>query len=284
MTFDGKWMFVGGKETEPYTTASEVFGRARMNAKLREWLATQKTSKPNLIMISEFDSYPDSDWEIEFKTIRESYAKLIRQNFGDRLRLFEDDNPELAVKNVKAQRKIKSGKDVAIYWDSVIERAPFVPAMAADFKEADIPLYKTPEVISAGNLILISGHKASSYRNYLSELASKGVLRGKSVALLSCAEEGDREFCRYLIEAGGATAVFRVNQIIPQAVMPSLLREVCKRVNKLPTEGVYLEEFIREAVVAAQQQKSVSPTLKEGLEVILDHSMQVSQLFKNDYE
>gem|GEM_PF-6975784 len=264
-SYEGRWLFIADKEGKPTVIESGLLDEFESTASIAEWLKKKAPAKPNLIVVSETG---EDTSEV---------SSQLREEFGDSVRILEDDDPDLAVKNVKAQKKIKSGKDVAVYWDEVISRAGFVPAMAASFRQAEISFHDTPDVISAGNLILVSGHKASNYRNYLAQLAAKGVLKGKSVALLSCGEDSDREFCRYLIEQGGAVSVLRINEIIPESVVPSVLREICERIPTIPKEGVFLEELIRDAVNSAVQ-KTRNEGQKERLKILLDHSIQVSQL------
>jgi hypothetical protein len=258
-TYGEGLLFIDGKANKPVEIDSfEV---------IQEWVEERKNTKPSLILISEHGGSPPF------------MSGLLREAFGDSARILEDDDPELAVANVKAQKRIVAGKDIAVYWDSSLQRVPFVPTLRERFKKADISYHQSADVVAAGNLIIVSGHKASSYRNYLADLAAKGVLKGKSVALLSCAERTDREFSRYLIEKGGAVSVLRINQTIQDnTVLRPLFDEICDRVQSLPNEGVFLDELVKAAAKAAAE-KAKTEDRKEKIQTLLDHTVQVSQVF-----
>jgi hypothetical protein len=142
------------------------------------------------------------------------------------------------------------------------------------FEQVGIKLYQGTDPSQAGNLIVISGHKAESYRAYLTNLGERGALKGKSLALLSCEDPSDASFCSELIRKYGAVSIFRVNDTIPENVLPSFLRALCVKAKEIPPKSIHLPEFIKGAVSAAKTQ--ATRNLDEELEILLANTTQLS--------
>jgi hypothetical protein len=244
-----------------------ITDEAGLTARLRERSDNTPTS---LILVRET---VNTSLDAEFQRLKE----LVRvcEDEG-KLRGYEDDDPELAAQNVNAQQPVTSAKDVAVYADSVINDGKILAGLETSFK-----ICTTPEIVTAGNLIIITGHKDEQLKQYLRGLSANGVLRGKTVALVSCADSGDRALCQQLIKAGGATCVLRMNQRIDSAAARNVLIKVADTLGHLPENGLHFNELWKQAVDAAEDE-AVSDLDKEKIRAIRDYTKQVSLLFQSE--
>jgi hypothetical protein len=193
-TEDGKIVIARTGATKPEAVDSEDL---KDFEPLKQWVGSQKdSSKPKIILVS----------EDEIGTYLLGHK--LREAWKGQVRIYEDDDPALAVKNVNAQRPIISGKDLAVYSDPSIQDGGILDGIDKVFDQSGIKYVNTSQVVDAGNLIIVTGHKDSAYRSYLAGFANSGALRGNAVALLSCADEGDQAFSRFLIKQGGQPAFF----------------------------------------------------------------------------
>jgi hypothetical protein len=147
--------------------------------------------------------------------------------------------------------------------------------MESVFKAANIQTVNSG-IVKAGNIIIVTGHKDVAFRSFLADLAVRGALKGKAVALLSCAAAGDREFSRFLLNEGGATCIMRINDEVDSAAAREVLIKVADQAKSLPSEGKFLDELMEDAAEAAAQD-AAGESFQEKIRMILDHSLQVSQ-------
>jgi hypothetical protein len=265
-TFDGRLLFINNANDKPSVVETDLLGDIRPDSNVHEWATEKDGVKPGLILLTET---PD-DIFLDTSSVQESLGKGVR--------IVEARNPELGIKNLRAIKPISSPKDLAVYWDTSLERAGFIPRMKPYFESAGILYYEGTEPSAAANLLVISGHKATSYRDYLTTLGEKGALKGKSLALLSCGAVSDSAFCSELILKYGVISVFRVNDTIEPSVLPSFLRALCSKAKSLPEGGIYLSDLVTDSVSEAQN--DATEGLREDLDTILDSTVQVSQIQK----
>jgi hypothetical protein len=231
---------------------------------IENWLASKgKSEKPNLIVVVENDPL-----------MAEIRTQRLRAKYGDNVRIYQDDDPNRAAQNVKAQRPIKGGSDLAIYSDSSVKTGEILSGLEPALKKAEIPLVNSG-LVKAGNLIIVTGHKDAAFRKYLADLALSGALKDKAIALLSCAEASDQEFSRFLINEGGATCILRMNDEIDSAAAREVLIKVAEQAQSMPTKGKYLDDLLKDAADAAASDAG-SESFKAKIRVLLDHSLQVS--------
>jgi hypothetical protein len=264
ITHEGDGLFIDNNAKAPISIKFPSLPSEHLKSVFENWLATKKPHQiPKLIIVRENNEAP-YELPVEVQAVLEG-----------RLKIFEDDVPELAIQNINAQKKILSGSDLAVFTDSTIRDGKILVGLERALASAKIDLVAAPMVIPAGNLIIVTGHKAANFRNFLSELASKGTLVGKAVALLSCAEESDVAFCRYLIEKGKATCVIRMKNKINSSAARNVILEIIGHTKILQKDGLYFDDLLKEAVKAAEN-NTIDPFEKAKLHSILDNVMQVS--------
>ncbi len=171
-----------------------------------------------------------------------------------------------------------SRTDVAVYADSAIKDAHILDGL-----KPLLTICTPTEVIAAGNLVIITGHKDIDLVHFLSDLADSGLLQGKTVLLASCGDPGDAGVCHSLIKWGGATLFMRMNRTIDSAAVRNVLIKFAEVLDHLPVGGLDLDGLWRQAAHAAEED-AVSDADKERIRAVLDYTRQVSFLFQSGKE
>jgi hypothetical protein len=192
----------------------------------------------------------------------EQLAQAIRHQSEGLVPVFHDNIPERAVENWQHRPTVTGPNNVAVYHDSSLETYGVDREIIDQARGANFHIARTGEVVKEGNLIIVTAHKNSDYRNYLMELARNGVLRGKVLLLYSCFTLTDPDFINELLSRSGAHAVVRFTKAVYPADAAGLIRKLGQVVGASHTQPFYLEDALRLAVDLLLDESSPSEKME----------------------
>jgi hypothetical protein len=192
----------------------------------------------------------------------EQLAQAIRRQSQWHVPVFHDNIPERAVENWQHRPTVTGPNDVAVYHDSSLQTYGVDREILDQATEARFHVAVTGEVVNQSNLIIVTAHKNSDYRNYLMELARNGALRGKVLLLYSCFTRTDPDFINELLSRSGAHAVVRFTKAVHPGDAAGLIRKLGQVIGASPTQPFYLEDALRLAVDLLLDESSPSEKIE----------------------
>jgi hypothetical protein len=214
------------------------------------------------------------------------FAEGLRLRYGDRHKIFFDDDVSIGRDNAINLPVIHSPSDVAAY----------VPRKTFEFKdygvidhiedflaESGVEIIKGLRAIQVSNLLIIVGHKNSEFIASIERAGKAGFLEKKYVVQFSCYEAGDEPFNSRNIKEFGIRGIHQyLGEIKPQAV-----EEVMFSMSEFFQEKQVLEtnwyELLNECVDRALKENSQSP-LREEILKIGRGMTQISLMIRHDAE
>ena len=150
-----------------------------------------------------------------------------------------------------------------------------VNRISGSLRGSGVEVAEGVRALEKGNVVVITGHKDASLRQFLEQAAASGALKGKLVLLMSCYAKGDVAFNSALIQRYQLTGIhFFAGELNPQAVTDTIVH--LSRQLKDPASPQDLEAWLRKAVEAAaraaKQQK-----LKREIEKLGQGKTQLSR-------
>lgn len=191
-------------------------------------------------------------------------------------------NHELDIKKIKEVTLVKSSQDIVTYispesFGIHADQAKAMKQKLIDGKVKVIDIENeiiNEKEINQSNVLILSGHKDSNFELYLKNLAEKGLLNNKVVAIFSCYEQGTTHLNSYLIQVGGAKKIIFFPTKIDINATKAVFSELVEMLNSTPLlGGITLEKAINMSIDRAINKY---PDLKNELEEIRNYIPQIS--------
>lgn len=206
-----------------------------------------RDSRPLILVRDQANWAPD-------KRNSDDVVDRLRDVGGENLELYVDDNPEVAIANLRARPTIRVKEDIAVYEGGFVDgRGNELKHLCEEWNLTHIGEGKAkgePTVVTASNLIIVSAHKNSDYRNYLMDLADRGALKGKALLLVSCGAKTDGAFVNELLTRSQAHVALRFTTEILATDAAVLIRHIGKELEQPLQKGERLEALVRKALDA----------------------------------
>ena len=188
-----------------------------------------------------------------------SEVKRLSKNQYD---VYTDGIPDRAIQNIRIHPQVKGPETIAIYRGANLDtRGAELATLAQHFGFA---FHTAQSPAKEANVIVVTAHKNSDYRNYLMNLSKSGALNGKMVLLASCASTTDAAFVSELFTRGGAPLeVIRFSKEIDPAHAVGLVKEVGNLIKRSPQKEFHLERLLDEAFDTLSRSASTDAEKKE---------------------
>jgi len=183
--------------------------------------------------------------------------------------------------NAENLPKVKNGKSIQLIDDasrlSAEDRLIFRGIEDA-LRQAGIQIVERPDQISADNVLVLTGSKDRTFREFILDLHRNGHLRNRLVVLLSCGDGNDASFLSQMLSADNGPRGFLYfrDQIDPLTVQ-AVLEDFANRMNKVENPANFRQLFLDSVEETYRNVRARSPQVEEDFRRLRRCLIQVSQ-------
>jgi hypothetical protein len=200
-------------------------------------------------------------WEVADGDLSDLVSK-VKEISKSHYDVYSDGIPDRAVDNIRNHPLVKGAGTVAVYRGELLDTRGAELARLANLFGFTYSTDVSP--VSEANVVVVTAHKNSDYRNYLMNLSKSGALKGKVVLLASCAAKTDSAFVSELLARDNAPrVVVRFTKEIDPAHALSLVKEMGVLLKASPEKQLHLEALLDEAFHELFKSASTSAERRE---------------------
>ncbi|MCU0440366.1 MAG: hypothetical protein MUC49_20945 [Raineya sp.] len=238
----------GNPESKNFILARDMFTQR----KLGEYDKTKPSPFGDKFIEGSNIGIEDRTWINYVELLRELQIRYPDRKFhlgGDLIKDYE---------SINYSPKIKSADQIVAYIApaSLDISRDRVKAMSDQLSSSGIIVhelndeFEVPGNLQQANVLLLSGHKEKAYEDFLKNIADKGLLEDKVVAVFSCNEKGTANLNSYLINKGKAKKIIFFPSTILVTAIDAVFKELAELTKELHTipDGISFNELIDKAV------------------------------------
>ncbi len=198
--------------------------------------------------------------------------------------VYLDGNPTLAKDNLNQQTPVRVENlgvvvDEASLDDEQRQFAQQIPQAIADkgitISDEQIS-YSLNNFPAASNVVLITAENDAELEERLTQLGEAGQLRDKYILLLTCGDEGLRDFSSWIVQEYGMTGLHVYRDKIHANTLPHIVSEVYQVAQEEP--GLAPAELINRAVKQALE-RELENELRQNMDRLRNGWNQLSEQF-----
>ena len=214
-------------------------------------------------------------------------ATMLQERYPG-LRVYLDDEPQLAVRNHDALGVIRSSSDlVAMVPEDAfaVEDWGFLDLIKGSLSSAGIKLADTgSDLGSVPNVLIINGNNEPQLVEYLTELGEQGFLNGRVILLNTCYARQNPNLFSELLVKYHPRAIFMHGEAVYLDALQRIMRELGPMLKEAETKGkpIAPADLLRNVVKRALADTSLSPKLRLHLKSLLNGVLQISGLTQSE--
>jgi hypothetical protein len=200
------------------------------------------------------------------------------------MRVYLDDETELASRNHQSLAPIRSANDLAALVPEetfAVEDHDLLKRIKGSLSTAGVKLAGTGADLGAiPNVLMINGNNDPQLAAYLTELGERGFLQGRVILLNTCYARQNPNFFSELIAKYQPRAIFLHGEPVHVEALQRMVRELGPLLKEAEASGkpVAPADLLHNCVRRALADPSLSPRLRVRLESLYRGVLQISEL------